>query len=68
MRPQARYNFDVSCKVISPNVIYVILFLSKGIVDVLCEACEQLKWNSPTRIQKEAIPVALQGIAPHRIL
>jgi len=54
-------------KLFSPNVIYVILFLSKGIVDVLCEACEQLKWNSPTRIQKEAIPVALQGIAPHSL-
>jgi len=52
-------------KLFSLNVIYVILFLSKGIVDVLCEACEQLKWNSPTRIQKEAIPVALQGIASH---
>jgi ATP-dependent RNA helicase DDX47/RRP3 len=49
----------------SPNVIYVIVFVSKGIVDVLCEACEQLRWKSPTTIQKEAIPVALQGIAPY---
>jgi len=56
-----------SVKVFSPNAIYVILFLSKGIVDVLCEACEQLKWSSPTRIQKEAIPVALQGIASHSL-
>jgi len=38
-----------------------VSFRELGIVDVLCEACEQLKWNSPTRIQKEAIPVALQG-------
>jgi hypothetical protein len=30
-------------------------------VDVLCEACEQLKWKSPSKIQKEAIPIALQG-------
>lgn len=40
---------------------YLYYFLSKGIVDVLCEACEQLKWKSPSKIQKEAIPVALQG-------
>lgn len=30
-------------------------------VDVLCEACSQLKWKAPTKIQREAIPVALQG-------
>lgn len=29
--------------------------------DVLCETCETLKWKNPTKIQKEAIPVALQG-------
>ena len=34
----------------------------QGIVDVLCEACQQLKWKLPTKIQKEAIPVALEGI------
>lgn len=34
---------------------------SKGLVEVLCKACEQLKWNEPSKIQKEAIPVALQG-------
>jgi len=28
---------------------------------VLCETCETLKWKNPTKIQKEAIPVALQG-------
>ncbi|KRT81189.1 helicase, partial [Oryctes borbonicus] len=32
-----------------------------GLVDVLCTACEQLKWKEPSKIQKEAIPVALQG-------
>ncbi|XP_056017700.1 probable ATP-dependent RNA helicase DDX27 [Ostrea edulis] len=36
-------------------------FQSLGVVDVLCEACEQLKWKAPTKIQREAIPVALQG-------
>ncbi|XP_062589717.1 uncharacterized protein LOC134251342 [Saccostrea cucullata] len=35
--------------------------LLQGIVDVLCEACEQLKWKAPTKIQREALPVALQG-------
>lgn len=30
-------------------------------MDVLCTACEQLKWKEPSKIQKEAIPVALQG-------
>ncbi|XP_078065040.1 putative ATP-dependent RNA helicase DDX47, partial [Mustelus asterias] len=33
----------------------------QGVTDVLCEACEQLGWKSPTRIQQEALPVALQG-------
>ncbi|KAG5683922.1 hypothetical protein PVAND_013180 [Polypedilum vanderplanki] len=32
-----------------------------GLIDVLCEACEDLKWKAPTKIQKESIPVALQG-------
>lgn len=32
-----------------------------GLTEVLCKACEQLKWKTPSKIQKEAIPVALQG-------
>ncbi|KAG8237359.1 hypothetical protein J437_LFUL016560, partial [Ladona fulva] len=36
-------------------------FKDLGLVDVLCDACKQLKWNTPTKIQKEAIPVALDG-------
>ncbi|XP_077133936.1 putative ATP-dependent RNA helicase DDX47 isoform X2 [Ranitomeya variabilis] len=32
-----------------------------GVTDVLCETCEQLGWKQPTKIQIEAIPVALQG-------
>ncbi|XP_065066230.1 probable ATP-dependent RNA helicase DDX47 [Rhopilema esculentum] len=36
-------------------------FASLGVVDVLCQACERLGWKSPTKIQKEAIPVALEG-------
>ncbi|XP_064627251.1 probable ATP-dependent RNA helicase DDX47 [Lineus longissimus] len=38
-----------------------VTFKSLGIVDVLCEACEQLKWKVPSKIQKESIPVALAG-------
>ncbi|XP_064478422.1 probable ATP-dependent RNA helicase DDX47 [Ornithodoros turicata] len=38
-----------------------VTFKSLGVVDVLCEACEQLKWKTPSKIQREAIPVALQG-------
>ena len=30
-------------------------------MDVLCEACEAMKWATPTPIQKEALPVAFQG-------
>ncbi|XP_069510551.1 probable ATP-dependent RNA helicase DDX47 [Ambystoma mexicanum] len=36
-------------------------FKELGVTDVLCEACEQLGWKKPTKIQVEAIPVALQG-------
>ncbi|KAL4713204.1 hypothetical protein ACJJTC_002950 [Scirpophaga incertulas] len=38
-----------------------VTFKDLGIVDVLCEACEELKWKTPSKIQKEAIPVALEG-------
>ncbi|XP_074866901.1 putative ATP-dependent RNA helicase DDX47 isoform X3 [Carettochelys insculpta] len=36
-------------------------FKDLGVTDVLCEACDQLGWKTPTKIQVEAIPVALQG-------
>lgn len=36
-------------------------FFLQGVVDVLCQACEELKWKHPSKIQKEAVPVALQG-------
>ncbi|KAM5147862.1 putative ATP-dependent RNA helicase DDX47 [Mantella aurantiaca] len=36
-------------------------FQELGVTDVLCETCEQLGWKAPTKIQIEAIPVALQG-------
>ncbi|RUS82194.1 hypothetical protein EGW08_010076 [Elysia chlorotica] len=36
-------------------------FKDLGVVDVLCEACERLKWKEPSKIQKESIPLALEG-------
>ncbi|XP_077476085.1 putative ATP-dependent RNA helicase DDX47 [Stigmatopora argus] len=36
-------------------------FRDLGVTDVLCEACDQLGWKTPTKIQIEAIPVALEG-------
>ncbi|GAA6072094.1 probable ATP-dependent RNA helicase DDX47, partial [Tachysurus ichikawai] len=36
-------------------------FKDLGVTEVLCEACDQLGWKKPTKIQIEAIPVALQG-------
>ena len=36
-------------------------FEELGLVDVLCEACEKVGWKKPSKIQAEAIPVALSG-------
>ncbi|KAI3397407.1 hypothetical protein diail_10738 [Diaporthe ilicicola] len=36
-------------------------FKDLGVVDTLAEACAALKYEHPTHIQAEAIPVALQG-------
>merc|ERR1719445_59010 len=36
-------------------------FAELGLVDVLCEACDKVGWKKPSRIQAEAIPVALKG-------
>lgn len=30
-------------------------------MDTLCTTCIQLKWNEPTKIQREAIPLVLEG-------
>nr|CAD7574632.1 unnamed protein product [Timema californicum] len=35
--------------------------MASGLIDVLCEACEKIKWKAPSKIQREAIPVALKG-------
>ncbi|XP_029191020.2 probable ATP-dependent RNA helicase DDX47 [Acropora millepora] len=37
-----------------------VTFESLGVIDVLCEACQELGWKTPTKIQREAIPVALE--------
>merc|ERR1712141_735269 len=36
-------------------------FKDLGLVDALCERCEFLGWEKPSKIQVEAIPVALEG-------
>jgi len=36
-------------------------FADLGLIDVLVESCESVGWKKPSRIQEEAIPVALQG-------
>ena len=36
-------------------------FVDLGIIDSLCEACAAMGFKSPTPIQAEAIPLALQG-------
>jgi len=38
-----------------------VTFKSLGLVDVLCETCEELGWKTPSKIQQEAIPVAIAG-------
>ncbi|XP_012235824.1 ATP-dependent RNA helicase DDX47 [Linepithema humile] len=32
-----------------------------GLVDALCKTCLDLKWKEPTKIQREAIPLTLEG-------
>ncbi|XP_014600941.1 PREDICTED: probable ATP-dependent RNA helicase DDX47 [Polistes canadensis] len=39
----------------------VVTWKDLGIVEILCKACDDLKWEKPTKIQKEAIPLTLQG-------
>ena len=43
------------------SCLWLLLSYYQGVTEVLCEACSQLGWKSPTKIQIEAIPVALQG-------
>lgn len=36
-------------------------FLLQGLNDAICDSLKLLKWKKPSKIQREAIPVALQG-------
>ena len=36
-------------------------FKELGIIDQLCEACENMGYKAPTPIQSQAIPLALEG-------
>lgn len=36
-------------------------FKDLGVCDTLCDACKELKWDTPTPIQAEALPPALKG-------
>ena len=36
-------------------------FQDLGLLDSLCERCEALGWKKPSKIQVEAIPIALEG-------
>ncbi|XP_003384552.1 PREDICTED: probable ATP-dependent RNA helicase DDX47 isoform X1 [Amphimedon queenslandica] len=38
-----------------------LTFSDIGITSVLCQSCEEMGWTTPTDIQREAIPVALEG-------
>ena len=38
-----------------------VTFKSLGVVDVLCKACADLGWKTPSKIQQEAIPLAVEG-------
>lgn len=38
-----------------------ITFQSLGLDERLCEVCKSLNWLKPTKIQRESLPVALQG-------
>lgn len=44
------------------NILQYLSFNFQGLNDALCEACEKLGWKEPTKIQREALPVAFQSI------
>lgn len=46
---------------INPSETADLTWQDLGLTEVLCKACEQLKWKKPSKIQREAIPVALKG-------
>uniref|UniRef100_A0A6G1SAI0 RNA helicase n=1 Tax=Aceria tosichella TaxID=561515 RepID=A0A6G1SAI0_9ACAR len=46
---------------VQPDTEIATTFQELGIDERLCEVCKSLNWNKPTKIQREAIPMALQG-------
>jgi len=38
-----------------------VTFQSLGVNEILCEACQRIGWNKPSKIQVEAIPLGLDG-------
>lgn len=44
-----------------PGPTQATTFKELGVDERLCEVCKSLNWNQPTKIQREAIPIALQG-------
>jgi len=38
-----------------------VSFKDLGLNEMLCEACTQLGWKTPSKIQQESIPLALEG-------
>ena len=55
----------------SLSLDFLMIFIecvSQGVTDVLCEACESMKWTTPTPIQMEALPVSLQGRHHHFVM
>lgn len=49
------------CDELSPSDDQPSSFRDLGILDALCEACDSLGYRTPTPIQAQCIPVALQG-------
>ncbi|EDV99099.1 probable ATP-dependent RNA helicase DDX47 [Drosophila grimshawi] len=45
----------------TPKAEQPLTWKDLGLSETLCKACDELKWKAPSKIQKEAIPVALQG-------
>lgn len=69
-RPQSRSNTPIQDRDEAPeeppNVAETAeaptrSFQDLGIIDPLCDACAALGYKSPTPIQNEAIPLAIQG-------
>ncbi|XP_055372187.1 ATP-dependent RNA helicase DDX47 [Condylostylus longicornis] len=59
---------DVGAFVKHPNKINTekhkcedVTWKDLGLSDIICDVLKDMKWMNPTRIQKEAIPVALKG-------